>query len=161
MKTSTKTLSLAALFAVAIAGIAEARGTLFAAPGPEKILGIASERLSLDVGQQAELLPLLNRAAKLRIAVKRDAGAMPEASRAELIRPDANLRALSAERELIIDTRLLEARTLRDDFITFYDHQLTPTQQAIAREQMLKRIDRFETLIERLQALRGEPMFGP
>ena len=44
-----------------------------------------------------------------------------------------------AEREMIIDTRLLEARTLRDDFITFYDHQLTPTQQAIAREQMLKR----------------------
>ena len=146
MKTSTKTLTLAALFA---------------APGPEKILGIASERLTLDAGQQAELLPLLTRAARLRIAVKRDADALLEASRAELVRPDANLRALSAERELLIDVRLLEARTLRDDFIAFYDHQLTPAQQAIAREQMLKRIDRFESVIERLQALRGEPMFGP
>lgn len=160
----TKSLVLATLIALAVAGAAgyaHARGALFAAPGPDKVLAIASQQLSLQPHQQAQLRPLLVRAAKLRADVRNDAEAVMAASRAELARPDANLRALSVERQAVVDSRLLEARALRDDFIAFYEDELDPRQQSLAREHMLTRIDRIESVIDRLQALRGDPMFGP
>jgi len=156
-----KPLALAAIVAIAIAGFAEAREAFFVSPTPETMLSVTTEKLDLNPAQQDQLRPLLQRAAALRADIKSKAEAMRAASRDELNRPDANLRALSGERQALIVAELKAVGDLRNQFLTFYEDDLSPNQQVKARQLMIKRMDRFERLPERIMAISGDAELQP
>lgn len=156
-----KPLVFAALFAVGLAGLAEASNALFTPPSAERTLSMASTKLSLNAEQQARLLPLLKRGVTLREKIRSETEAAIAASREELARPDANLDAISAEQQALVDARLAEVRALRDDLLTFYKRDLNPDQQAKARVALLKRVDRLDRIRSGLLSLREDSGFGP
>lgn len=156
-----KPLFLAALVALGIAGFAEARNTLFVEPSPDTVLSLASERLALTPPQQDQLRPLLQRAAALRADIKSKNDAMRAASRNELSRPDADLRALSDERQAQLASELKAIGDLRKQFLAFYEDDLSPNQQALARQSMIKRLDRFDRLRERMIAMANDGALQP
>jgi hypothetical protein len=151
----------AALVAIGVAGFAEARGALFADPSPETMLALTSAKLALNPAQQDKLRPLLQRAAALRTDIKSKAEAMRAASRNELSRSDADLRALNGERQVLIATELKAIDDLRNHFLAFYEHDLSPDQQATARGLMIKRLDRFDRLRERMLAMANDGAVAP
>jgi uncharacterized membrane protein len=154
-----KLLALATFVAIGIAGLAEARNAFFADPSPQTVLSLTSEKLDLDPAQQDRLRPLLQRAMALRADIKSKAEAMHAASRSELERPDADLRALSDERQTLLATELKAIGDLRGQFLAFYQNDLNPNQQAKARQLMIKRMDRLDRLRERVLALSGDAVF--
>jgi uncharacterized membrane protein len=161
MNMKLKPLVLAALVALGVAGFAEARNAFFAEPSPEMLLSITSEKLALDPAQQDQLRPLLQRAVALRADIKNKADAMRAASRAELARPDADLRALSDERQALIVTELKAIGELRKQFLAFYEDDLSPGQQAMARQLMIKRLDHFDRLRDRMLAMANDGALQP
>lgn len=151
-----KTLVLAAAVALGLAGLVEARG-FFAPPSAERALATASERLSLTPTQQLKLMPLIKRGVDLRAQIRSQSGAAMQADREELARPDADLPAMAAEHQAMVDASLAEARALRDDLLAFYTHELNAQQQAKARIALAKRIDRLDRIRSGLLALGDEP----
>jgi hypothetical protein len=147
--------ALLALGVVGTVGLVEARERL-APPTAETMLARASKELALDSAQQARLLPLLRRGAALRAQIRNETEATLRADREELQRADADLAALSADHQARVDARIAEVRELRGELLDFYEHALRPEQQAKARAQLLRRIDRFEQLRERLLAMRDD-----
>jgi uncharacterized membrane protein len=156
-----KSLTFAILVAIGIAGFAQARAVFSAEPSPETMLTLASEKLALTPVQQDQLRPLLQRAVALRADIKSKADAMRAASRGELNRPDADLRALSGERQALIVAELKAVGDLRKQFLAFYEDDLNPDQQVEARQLMLKRLDRFDRLRERVMAFSGDAALEP
>jgi hypothetical protein len=157
-KTATRTLVLAATAAAVLAfGAAQARDAL--SPSPERILARATADLALTAPQQAHAGALIRRALQLRLRVRDEGAALVAASRAELARPDADLQALATERRQWVDARLAEVRLLEADAVAFYEHELTPAQQAQARERLGERLERLQGLGERLRAWRDDPLF--
>jgi len=152
-----KALALTAVLAIGVAGLAEAGIGYFATPTPETTLALASQRLDLDSTQRARLRPLLQRAAALRTEVRNKTAAMRAASRVELQRPDADLRALDGERKTQIATELKAMDELRNQFLAFYQDTLRPNQQAKARQLMIERMDRFDRLREHIVAMSDDP----
>jgi hypothetical protein len=156
-----KTLALAAAIAIGIGGFAQARDAFFTNPSPEALLSLTTEKLDLNPAQQDQLRPLLQRAAALRADIKSKAEAMHVASRNELARPDADLRALSGERQALIGAELKAVGDLRGQFLAFYEDDLSPNQQAKARQLLIKRMDRFDHLRERIMAISGDAALQP
>jgi hypothetical protein len=154
-----KPLALAVVVALGLAGLAEARSAL-SSPSPERVLSIAAQRLALSPSQQAKLLPLVERGVALRAQIRKDSDTAIAAARNELARPDANLTALSADHQTLVDARLSDVRALRDDLLTFYMRDLNPDQQAKARVALLKRIDRLDRIRTGLLSLREDPGFS-
>jgi hypothetical protein len=82
---------------------------------------------------------------------------MRAASREELERPDADLRALDRERKAQVAAELKAMDELRNQFLGFYQDTLRPDQQAKARQLMIQRMDRFDRLRERIVAMGADP----
>lgn len=156
-----KPLVFTTLLALAVTGLAKAGSDHFANRSPERLLSLTSEKLALNPAQQDRLRPLLQRAVALRADIKSKSEAMRTASRDELNRPDANLRALSNERQALIASELKAIRDLRNQFLAFYENDLSPGQQAMARQLMIKRLDRFDQLRERMLAMANDGGFAP
>jgi hypothetical protein len=156
-----KPLALTTVIAIGIAGFAEAGNQYHASADPEQLLSLASERLALNPAQLDKLRPLLQQALALRADVKTKAAALRAASRQELQRPDADLRALSGERQALLATELKSIDALRERFLTFYERELSPSQQVSARQLLLKRLDRFDRLRERMMAVADAGAFAP
>jgi hypothetical protein len=144
--------SLAVAGVVAAAGYSHADHSRFASRSPDTVLALASAKLALNPAQQDQLRPLLLRAAALRSDIRSKTEALRSASRAELARPDADLRALDAERRTLVTSELKAVDDLRGQFLGFYEHDLSPAQQAQARQLMLQRMDRVDRLRDRLLA---------
>lgn len=156
-----KPVALAVLIALGLFGIAEARDRLFSPPSAERALSLATQKLELTPNQQARLRPLLERGVALRAQIRSEAQAAMRADRDELARSDANLNAITAEHEAMVDARLGEVRALRDDLLGFYNRELSPDQQARARVALVKRIDRLDRIRNRLLSLDEDAAFGP
>ena len=156
-----KPILLAAAIAIGIAGIAQAGNQVFAQPSPDKLLSLSSEQLDLNPAQQEQLRPLLQQAIALRVDIRNKTVAMRAATRAELDRPDVDLRALSSERQAMVAGELKSVDALRSQFLAYYQNQLSPSQQARARQLLLKRMDRFDRLRERIMSMSDAAMLSP
>lgn len=71
--------------------------------------------------------------------------------RAVLDDPDADLRAEIASTQTQVDAFIAEFRELRDARLDWYE-SLSPEQQAVARDQLRRRLDRVERLVQLLGA---------
>lgn len=151
-----KTLALASLVALGVGGLVQAR-TMTLSPSPERVLAVASDRLALSPAQEAKLLPLLKRGIELRTRIRKQSEAALQADREELARPQADLVAMAAEHQALVDANLAQARILRDEFLAFYEHELSPAQQAKARLALSRRIERLDRIRSGLLALVEEP----
>jgi hypothetical protein len=156
-----KPLALAAAVAIGIAGLANAGSKYFVEPDPQTMLSLASEQLTLTPAQEDKLRPLLQQAAALRVEIKSQATAMRAATRDELNRSDADLRALSSERQALIAKELTAVDSLRNRFLAFYEGDLSPGQQLRARQMLLKRLDRFDQMRERMMAITDRTYSAP
>lgn len=156
-----KPVAFAIVIALGLFGLAEARDSLLSPPSAERALSMATQKLDLTPNQQARLRPLLERGVALRAQIRSQAEAAIRADRDELARSDADLNAISAEHEAMVDARLVEVRALRDDLLTFYNRELSPDQQAQARVALLKRIDRLDRIRDTLLSLDQDAGFGP
>lgn len=151
-----KHLALALVVALGVGGVLHARSVV-ATPSPERVLALATGRLALSPQQQSQLLPLIRRGVELRARIRAQTEAALQADREELARPQADLVAMAAEHQALVDANLLEARALRDDLLAFYEHELTPSQQARARIALSRRIERLDRIRSGLLALGEDP----
>ncbi|MCB1564748.1 MAG: Spy/CpxP family protein refolding chaperone [Xanthomonadales bacterium] len=76
----------------------------------------------------------------------------------ELAKDDANLNALAALSEPLINARISSGRSIRDRLIDFYNDDLDAQQQATVRQILLQRLDRLAELSDALENLRT--LFG-
>jgi hypothetical protein len=156
-----KPLAFAALIAIGVVGLAEARSSLLSPPNADRAMSLATQKLALTADQQTRLRPLVERGVALRTQIRNETEAMIQADREELARPDADLAAISAEHQARVDARLGEVRALRDDLLDFYNRELNADQQAKARLVLIKRIDRLDRIRDGLLSLREDAAFGP
>lgn len=156
-----KPLLFASIVIIGAAGFAKAGSDYLANPNPETVLSLTSAQLALSPAQQDKLRPLLKRAAALRAEIRSQAKAMRTASRVELNRPDANLRALSGERQALVSREFEALDVVRNQLLTFYEDELNADQQAKARQLLLKRLNRFDRMRERLMAVSDAGAFPP
>jgi len=156
-----KPLAFAALIAIGVVGLAEARSSLLSPPNADRAMSLATQKLALTADQQARLRPLVERGVELRTQIRNETEAMIQADREELARPDADLAAISTEHQARVDARLGEVRALRDDLLDFYNRELNADQQAKARLVLIKRIDRLDRIRDGLLSLREDAAFGP
>lgn len=105
----------------------------------------------LDAAQQAQLVALRAQVRQGRQAAHAGAGELIEHARAELAKPDADLRMLGAHAESVLLPILIDARANREARIAFYE-SLDATQQAEVRTWLQHRLDRAE----RIHALVGD-----
>lgn len=147
-----KYLALALAVALGVGGLVQARA-MAAEPSPERVLAVASARLALSPPQQSHLLPLIRRGVELRARIRAQTEAALLADREELAKPQADLAAMAAEHQAVVDANLADVRALRDELIAFYEHDLTPSQQAKARAALGRRIDRLDRIRSGLLAL--------
>jgi hypothetical protein len=151
-----KHLALALALTLGIGGLVHARAVA-ATPSAERVLALASGRLALSPQQQSRLLPLIRRGVELRARIRAQTEAALRADREELAQPQADLGAMAAEHQALVDANLAQARALRDDLLAFYEHELTPSQQAKARIALSRRIDRLDRIRSGLLALGEDP----
>ena len=151
----------ASIVVIGVAGFAKAGNDYLANPNPETVLSLTSAQLALSPAQQDKLRPLLKRAAALRADIRSQAEPMRAASRVELNRPDANLRALRGERQALVTREFEALNAVRNQLLTFYEDELNSDQQAKARQLLLKRMNRFDQMRERLMAVSDAGAFAP
>lgn len=154
-------LLLAVITAIGITGFAAADNLTSVPADPDTALSLASERLALNPAQQDKLRPLLLQAIALRREIRGQGENLRAAGRVELGRPDADLRALSDERQALIAAELKKIEAMRQQFLAFYENELSPSQKARVRQLLLKRMDRFDRLRERMLAVADTTAFAP
>jgi uncharacterized membrane protein len=70
-------------------------------------------------------------------------------ARIELAEPDADLAGLAASLETEVDLWMADQRALRARKLAFYE-TLSPEQQAVLRDELVRRIERAEALRDTL-----------
>lgn len=76
----------------------------------------------------------------------------------ELAKDNADLAALAALSEPLVDARVSSRREIRDRLIDFYNNDLDAEQQATVREILLQRLDRLGEVSDAIDNLRT--LFG-
>lgn len=111
----------------------------------------AAQISGLSVEQQAAFTDLRQRQQAFRDAAHAEVGALMAQAQTELARPDADLRALSAETSRTLVALAIEANGLRQARLGFYE-SLDAEQQAQVRALLQKRLERMQ----RVHALIGD-----
>ncbi len=129
------------------------------------LLRFASERqqsiasfvttLNLTPAQQAQARALQQSAKETRVDILLAATVAGEQVKRDLADPNADLHQTARLVQATVDTQLAAHRALTDERLRFYDN-LSPSQQALVRAEIVERIERLERLQQVLLDFAGD-----
>ena len=116
--------------------------------------------LDLTPAQTLQVLDIVADAAELRVDIQAGVDAALAAADRQLAGPDPDLAAMALASEAAVDARLADVRALRTRLLDFYEHSLDPTQQAVARELLRRRLQQVGRIGDALSELRAALAHG-
>ncbi|MEZ5464224.1 MAG: Spy/CpxP family protein refolding chaperone [Lysobacteraceae bacterium] len=119
---------------------------------------VSWQELNLTTAQKAKLAGIFWDAKAERDDFRDQMQDFLTTAQTELTKEDADLNALAALSEPLIDTRIGSGRSVRDRLIDFYNNDLDAEQQATARRILLQKLDRLADISDAVENLRA--LFG-
>ena len=115
----------------------------------EQVIAHVKDRLALDTSQQALFDAAVAATRAARDTGRGEIARMRDAIRAELAKPEPDLAALATLADAAQANGQAVRRSVRDQWLQLYA-TFSPTQKAVVRDVLAKRLERHERFRERI-----------